>query len=73
MNLLAAMVDAIRLPEFRKKTLFTGGILVIVRLFAYAAVPGASQAALSQLFNSQALLGLLSLFYRWTGSRDRTP
>ena len=59
MNLLEALVNAIRLPELRNKILFTGGILVIFRLFANVAVPGASQAALAQLFNSQALLGLL--------------
>jgi preprotein translocase subunit SecY len=61
-NLLEALINAIRLPELRNKILFTGGILVIFRLFANVAVPGASQAALSQLFNSQALLGLLDLF-----------
>src|SRR5260370_8222399 len=62
MNLLEALVNAIRLPELRNKILFTGGILVFFRLFANVAVPGASQAALAQLFNSQALLGLLDLF-----------
>src|SRR5260370_37062736 len=62
MNLLEALVNAIRLPELRNKILFTGGILVIFRLFANVAVPGAGPAALAQLFNSQALLGLLDLF-----------
>ncbi|HEY4887201.1 MAG TPA: preprotein translocase subunit SecY [Candidatus Dormibacteraeota bacterium] len=62
MNLLEALVNAFRLPELRNKILFTGGILVAFRLFANVAVPGASQAALAQLFNSQALLGLLDLF-----------
>src|SRR3977135_3934502 len=62
MNLLEALVNAIRLPELRNKLLFTGGILIACRLFANVAVPGASQAALAQLFNSQALLGLLDLF-----------
>src|ERR1700681_943983 len=62
MNLLEALVNAIRLPELRNKILFTGGILVAFRLFANVAVPGASQAALAQLFNNQALLGLLDLF-----------
>src|ERR1700675_3634086 len=57
MNLLEALVNAIRLPELRNKILFTGGILVF-----FPPVPGASQAALAQLFNSQALLGLLDLF-----------
>src|ERR1700693_5408859 len=62
MNLLEALINAVRLPELRNKLLFTGGILVAFRLFANVAVPGASQAALTQLFNSQALLGLLDLF-----------
>jgi preprotein translocase subunit SecY len=62
MNLLEALVNAIRLPELRNKLLFTGGILVVFRLFANVAVPGASQSALANLFNSQALLGLLDLF-----------
>src|ERR1700688_3684039 len=62
MNLLEALVNAIRLPELRNKLLFTGGILVVFRLFANVAVPGASQAALAQLFQGQALLGLLDLF-----------
>src|ERR1700676_1477803 len=62
MNLLEALVNAIRLPELRNKILFTGGILVVFRLFANVAVPGASQSALASLFNNQALLGLLDLF-----------
>src|ERR1041385_5368526 len=62
MNLLEALVNAIRLPELRNKILFTGSILIIFRLFANVAVPGAKQAALNNLFNSQALLGLLDLF-----------
>src|SRR5216684_4263253 len=34
MNLLEALVNAIRLPELRNKILFTGGILVFFRLFS---------------------------------------
>jgi preprotein translocase subunit SecY len=62
MNLIEALVNAVRLPELRNKLLFTGGILVTFRLFANVAVPGASQSALAHLFNNQALLGLLDLF-----------
>jgi preprotein translocase subunit SecY len=61
-KILGALANAVRLPELRKKILFTGAILLLVRLFANVAVPGASQVALSQLFNSQALLGLFCLF-----------
>src|SRR5438067_1254040 len=62
MNFLEALINAIRLPELRNKILFTGGILIVFRLFANIAIPGAKQSALSLLFNQQALLGLLDLF-----------
>ncbi|HEY4026788.1 MAG TPA: preprotein translocase subunit SecY [Candidatus Dormibacteraeota bacterium] len=62
MNLIEAIYNALRLPELRNKILFTGGLLVAFRLFANISIPNASQAALQQLFNSQALLGLLDLF-----------
>src|ERR1700732_198505 len=61
-KVIEALVSALRLPELRNKIIFTGAILVLVRVFANVAVPGASQVALSQLFNSQALLGLFCLF-----------
>src|SRR3989441_9803196 len=62
MNLLEALYNALRLPELRNKLLFTGALLIAFRLFANIAIPGANQTALNQLFNSQALLGLLDLF-----------
>src|SRR6266852_2110965 len=62
MNLIQALVNAIRLPELRNKILFTGGIVIIFLLFANVAVPGAKQSAGNTLFTPQALLGLLDLF-----------
>jgi len=62
MNLLEAVYNALRLPELRNKLLFTGGLLIVFRLFANISIPGAKPEALAQLFNSQALLGLLDLF-----------
>jgi preprotein translocase subunit SecY len=62
MNLIEALYNALRLPELRNKILFTGGLLVAFRLFANISIPGANPQALAQLFNSQALLGLLDLF-----------
>src|SRR6266536_4070012 len=62
MNLLEALYNALRLPELRNKILFTGALLVAFRLFANISIPDASLTALQQLFNSQALLGLLDLF-----------
>src|SRR5215510_2676961 len=62
MNMIEALYNALRLPELRNKILFTGGMLVIFRLFANVTIPNVTTAALSNLFNSQALLGLLDLF-----------
>src|SRR5258706_8283994 len=62
MNLIQALVNAIRLTELRKKLLCTGGIVIVFRLFANVSVPGETQSALAALFNQQALLGLLDLF-----------
>ena len=62
MNLLQAVYNALRLPELRNKLLFTAGMLIVFRLFANIAVPGANSSALQTLFNSTALLGLLDLF-----------
>src|SRR5438105_3990785 len=62
MNLLEAIYNALRLPELRNKLLFTAFLLIAFRFFANITIPNANQQALSQLFNSQALLGLLDLF-----------
>src|SRR3981081_442812 len=62
MNLLEALYNAVRLPQLRNKLLFPGALLVASRLLANSPIPGAHQPALQQLFNSQALLGLLDLF-----------
>jgi len=62
LNLVETLATAVRLPELRNRILFTGGLLVVFRLFANVAIPGASHTALAQLFNAQPLLGLLCLF-----------
>ena len=62
MNFLEALYSSLRLPELRNKLAFTGAILVAFRLFANISIPGANTAALANLFNGQALLGLLDLF-----------
>ena len=62
MNLFEAIANAFRLPELRNKLLFTLGVLALFRAFANIPIPGASPGALANLFNNQALLGLLDLF-----------
>jgi len=46
MNLFEALINAIRLPKLRNKILFTGGILIVFRLFSNIAIPEANKTAL---------------------------
>jgi preprotein translocase subunit SecY len=62
MGMLEAIGNALRIPELRRKILFTLGLFLIFRILAHIAVPGADKAALDRLFNSNAFLGLLDLF-----------
>src|ERR1700745_1711103 len=60
--MLEAIGNALRIPELRRKILFTLRLFVVFRILAHIAVPGADKAALDKLFNSNAFLGLLDLF-----------
>ena len=61
-QLIQSMIDAMRLPDLRAKILFTLAMLVIFRFVAHVPVPGVDSQALSQAFQTQALLGFLDLF-----------
>lgn len=59
--MIEALRNAFRLPDLRKRILFTLGMLVIFRLAAHVPVPGVDVAGLRQLFRSNQLLGMLNL------------
>jgi preprotein translocase subunit SecY len=61
-NLLEALGQAIRIPELRRKLLFTLGLLAVFRVLAAITIPGTNPAALNALFSGNTLLGLLNLF-----------
>jgi len=61
-NLLEALGQALRIPELRRKLLFTLGLLLAFRILASISIPGANPQALNDLFSSNSLLGLLNLF-----------
>lgn len=61
-RLIQAMVDAFSLPDLRWKLLFTLAMLVVFRFVAHVPVPGVDREALSSLFETNALLGMLDLF-----------
>jgi preprotein translocase subunit SecY len=60
--MLQAVSNALRLPDLRRKVIFTLFILVIVRLAAHVPVPGIDTVALANLFAANQLLGLLDMF-----------
>ena len=60
--MLEAIANALRIPELRRKILFTVGLFVVFRVLAHIAVPGADKAALDRLFGGNGFLGLLDLF-----------
>jgi preprotein translocase subunit SecY len=55
-------LNAFKLPDLRRKILFTIAILVVYRFAAHIPVPGVNADALAQLFQSNQLLGLLDMF-----------
>ena len=62
MGMLEAIGNALRIPELRRKILFTLGLFLVFRILAHIAIPGADKNALDKLFNTNAFLGLLDLF-----------
>src|SRR5664279_2856516 len=62
--MLEKFLNIFRIPDLRKRVLFTLGILAIYRLGAHIPTPGVNTALLAQLFNSQSggALGLMDLF-----------
>ncbi len=61
-RLLQAAIDAFHLPDLRRRILFTLGILVVFRFVAHVPLPGVDIDALHQLFEQNALLGMLDMF-----------
>jgi preprotein translocase subunit SecY len=59
---LAVLTNALKIPEIRKKIIFTGFILIVFRLAAHIPVPGVDTQALRKLFSQNQFLGLLDIF-----------
>jgi preprotein translocase subunit SecY len=62
--MLEKFLNIFRIPDLRKRVLFTLGILAIYRLGAFIPTPGINAHQLELLFNSQSgsALGLMDLF-----------
>jgi preprotein translocase subunit SecY len=60
--MIQAVVNAFKLPDLRKKIIFTMVILLLYRLAAHIPIPGADVTRLRLLFENNQLLGLLDVF-----------
>jgi preprotein translocase subunit SecY len=60
--LLNAAVDAFKIPDLRRKLIFTMAMLVAFRFIAHIPVPGADVEALSRVFETNQLAGFFDLF-----------
>ncbi|MDB5076689.1 MAG: preprotein translocase, SecY subunit, partial [Chloroflexi bacterium] len=65
--MLQAALNAFKLPDLRRKLLFTLGILVIYRFAASIPVPGIDQTAFNDLLSKYKIFQLLSLFSGGSG------
>ncbi len=61
-RILNELKTAIKIPDLRKKLLFTAAILFIFRLASHVPVAGVNLVALKQLFSQNQFLGLLDIF-----------
>ncbi|HEV3232959.1 MAG TPA: preprotein translocase subunit SecY [Candidatus Dormibacteraeota bacterium] len=57
-----ALVNAFRVPELRRKIIFTLAAILFFRGLAHIAVPGANRTQLDNLFKTNGLLPLIDLF-----------
>lgn len=60
--MIQALANAFKIPDLRKKILFTLAMIAIYRFGAHIPVPGISPGAIKDLVQGQAALGLLNLF-----------
>jgi len=61
-RLVQAMIDALSLPDLRRRILFTLGMLVVFRLLAHVPLPGVDLNSLQEFFGENLLFGMLDLF-----------
>ena len=61
-KIIKSIVNAFKVPELRKKLLFTAFIFLVYRIAAHIPVPGINRQALKALFQRNQFLGLLDMF-----------
>ena len=64
MKFLEALYNIFRIPDLRKRVLFTLALLAVYRLGAHVTIPGINAELLEQFFeqNRGSWLGLIDIF-----------
>ncbi len=60
--MLQAVLNAFKIPDIRRKILYTVGMLVIFRMIASIPVPGVDRGGIRSYIETNQLLGMLNLF-----------
>jgi preprotein translocase subunit SecY len=62
--MIGGLADIFRIPELKKRIIFTLGMLAVYRLGVFVSTPGVNVAAIRDMFNaqSQTLFGLINMF-----------
>ncbi|MGI8406826.1 MAG: preprotein translocase subunit SecY, partial [Thermomicrobiales bacterium] len=60
--MLQAVLNAFKIPDLRRKILFTLGMLVVFRMIASVPIPGVDRGGLRAFIEGNQLLGMLNLF-----------
>ncbi len=60
--MLKAVVNAFKIPDLRRKIIFTLAMLVVFRLISHIPIPMLDSDKLTQALSRNAMLGLLDLF-----------
>src|SRR3990167_6333291 len=60
--MLSAFANSFKIPELKKKILFTLGIIVVYRIGCYIPTPGVNGALLGQFFDKMSATGQGSIF-----------
>src|SRR5690606_33713123 len=63
-NVSSKFSDIVKIPELRRRILFTLGTLALYRIGIYITVPGVNRSAMAQMSSGEGggLLGLMNLF-----------
>lgn len=60
--MLQAVINAFKIPDIRRKILYTVGMLVLFRMIASVPVPGVDREGIRGFIEQNQLLGMLNLF-----------